>query len=90
MTIDNILEIWLIVFFFDSLRYLLGAGSVALVLYWLLRQFSESRRIQTRRAKPADIQREVSFSLLTTAVYALVAVFTVQLKRRLHYPLQRP
>lgn len=78
---NDILQFWLLVWAFDSVRYLLGAGSVALVLYVLARQFSERRRIQTRRASASDVQREVVYSLLTTGVYACVAVFTVQLER---------
>lgn len=88
---NDIIQFWLLVWAIDSLRYLFGAGIVALVLYVLARQFSERRRIQTRRASTADIKREVGYSLLTTAVYACVAVFTVQLERAGYIiPLSRP
>jgi Delta7-sterol 5-desaturase len=78
---DDIFNFWLTVFGFDTLRYLFGAGTVSLVLLVLMRSFSERRRIQNRRASNKDVQREVSFSLLTTAVYATVALFTVQLEQ---------
>ena len=81
MNTDNLLEFWFTVFLFDSLRYLVGAGGVALVLYGLLKHFSEPRRIQQRLPKRSDLTREVGFSILTTAVYATVALFTVQLEQ---------
>jgi len=77
----ELLEFWFFVWGFDSARYLFGAGAVALVQYKFCRGFSERRRIQARRAGPADVRREVGYSLLTTGVYALVALFTVQLER---------
>ena len=70
--------IWLTVFSLDTLRYLIGAGLVSTVLYIILGGWSEQRRIQSRRATAADIRREVTYSLLTTAVYASVALFTVE------------
>ncbi len=75
-------QIWLTVFAFDTLRYLIGAGTVSIVLYVLLKQWSEGRRIQTRRTSRADIRREVTYSLLTTSVYASVALFTVAAMER--------
>ena len=77
----EIVEFWFMVWGFDTARYLFGAGSVALVLYVLFSGFSRRYRIQDRRASRGDIRREITYSLLTTAVYALVAIFTVQLER---------
>ncbi|MEZ5569108.1 MAG: sterol desaturase family protein [Halioglobus sp.] len=79
--LQEALQYWLIVWGFDTARYLFGAGSVALVLYVVCRRFSSGRRIQLRRARATDVSREVRFSLLTTAVYATVALVTVQLER---------
>lgn len=70
-------QLWLAVFTFDTLRYLIGAGLVSLVLFRLLGAWSESRRIQKRRASRKDIWREVLYSLLTTSIYATVALFTI-------------
>lgn len=84
----DILEFWMLVWFFDSMRYVLGVGSVALVLYVFCRPFSEDRRIQQRTASRADLEREIKYSFLTTAVYATVALLTVYLERQdiiVHY-----
>jgi lathosterol oxidase len=74
--------IWLTVFSLDTLRYVLGAGLVSTVLYVFLSAWSEGRRIQSRRASAADIRREISYSLLTTAIYASVALVTVEAMHR--------
>jgi len=74
------LEFWMIVWAIDSARYLIAASAVSFVLFVLLRQFSHRHKIQKRSASRRDIAREVTFSLLTTAVYASVALITVRLK----------
>jgi Delta7-sterol 5-desaturase len=68
--------LWLQVFTLDTLRYLVGAGLVSSML-GLFGSWSENRRIQWRRASAADVRRELTYSLLTTAVYATVALFTI-------------
>lgn len=75
-------QLWLAVFTFDTLRYLIGAGLVSLVLFRLLGAWSENRRIQKRRASRKDVLREVMYSLLTTSVYATVALFTIAAKEQ--------
>jgi len=75
-------QLWLAVFTFDTLRYLIGAGLVSLILFRLLAAWSENRRIQKRRAKRKDVWRELRYSLLTTSVYATVALFTIAAKER--------
>ncbi len=70
-------QLWLAVFTFDTLRYLIGVGLVCTVLYGVLGAWSEGRRIQNRRASKQDIKREITYSLVTTAVYATVALGTV-------------
>ena len=75
-------SLWLTVFTVDTLRYLIAAGSVSWVLYRLLGRWSANRRIQARTASHRDIQREVVYSLLTTATYATVALFTVAAMER--------
>ena len=74
----ELLSNWTEAYIIDLARYLVGAGSVALILFGLFRKFSESRRIQQRRAKPADVKRELRYSLQTIAVYATVALFSVE------------
>jgi sterol desaturase/sphingolipid hydroxylase (fatty acid hydroxylase superfamily) len=80
-------QLWLAVFSIDTARYLMGAGGVSLVLFVLLRRFSATHRIQSRRARACDYRREILYSLLTTAVYATVALATVRLEQAgyLHY-----
>jgi len=74
------LQLWLTVFTFDTLRYLIGAGVVSFVLFVLLRAWSSQRKIQSRKASKQDIKREVIYSLITTSVYATVALFTIEAK----------
>jgi len=75
-------QLWLMVFAIDSLRYLLGAGSVYLLLYWKLAFWSQHRRTQQRLANTQDRRREFTYSLLTTAIYASLALFTVAAAER--------
>ena len=77
----NIVEIWVTVFTLDTMRYLIGAGSVSLVLFGLCRGYSAARKIQSRRPGLEDYVREIGYSLLTTSVYATVALVTVNLER---------
>ncbi|GAB3051669.1 sterol desaturase family protein [Simiduia litorea] len=77
-------DLWLRIFMIDTLRYLLGVGVVLIVLFVFFRKFSLQRRIQKRRASMADVRREILFSLLTTAVYALVGLFTLRVKQSGH------
>ncbi len=78
---QSALELWLTIFVIDTLRYLIGAGGVSLVLLGLFAAFSRRRYIQARRATAADIRREIRYSLQTTAVYAAVALATVHLEQ---------
>ncbi len=77
---EEVLGFWLSVFTFDTLRYLFAAGFVSFALLVCFRGFSERRRIQARRPTARDYRREISYSLITTAVYATVALGTVQMK----------
>jgi Delta7-sterol 5-desaturase len=78
----EILEIWLIVWGFDTARYLIGVGSVALILYKVCGRFSAHRKIQTKTATTKDLTREVGYSILTTAVYSTVALATLELEHQ--------
>lgn len=75
-------QLWLAVFTFDTLRYVIGAGLVTVVLFGLLKRWSAGRRIQTRKPGHKDIRREVAYSIQTTAVYATVALFTIEALER--------
>jgi len=74
------LHTWWMIWQYDTARYLIGAGLVSIVLYGILRRFSSQRKIQKHNASPKDITREVTFSLITTGVYALVALVTIRLE----------
>ncbi len=76
------LGIWFAVFTFDTLRYLIGVGLVSAILFGIFGAWSEGRRIQARRASRKDIRREIGYSLLTTGVYASVALFTIEALER--------
>ena len=62
----------------ELIRYLAGAGGVALAV-WLGRGMIAHRRIQTRRAQPGEVVRELRQSLWTLVVFALVDLLTVAL-----------
>lgn len=71
------LQVWLVMFTMDTVRYLIAAILTSLVLYKWLGSWSQSRKIQTRKASKQDVRREVIYSLLTTSIYAFVAIFVV-------------
>lgn len=64
-------------FTFDLMRYLLGAGVVALAVWALRRTRFAARKIQKREATGADIRREVMASIRTVTVYTVFSVLTV-------------
>ncbi|MBX9815864.1 MAG: hypothetical protein A4S12_10770 [Proteobacteria bacterium SG_bin5] len=69
-------------------RYLIGAAGVAL-LYWLIRELIEHRRIQARRATAADRWREFRQSCETIAVFAVVNLLTFAMVRSGLIPINR-
>ena len=64
-------------FTFDLVRYLLGAGVVALAVWGLRRTSWASRKIQKRAATGADIRREMLASIRTVMVFTVFSVLTV-------------
>lgn len=78
------LNLWLHIFTIDTLRYFIGVGLTLFVLFVLARSWSLRFRIQKRRATRADIRREITWSLITTAVYACVGLFTVRVEQSGH------
>ena len=64
-------------YLFDTVRYLIAAVPIA-VLVWALGYTSwRSRRIQARRARLSDYRRELLLSLRTIAVFTISSVLTV-------------
>lgn len=69
---------WAEAYLVDLARYLIGVGIVVMVLAGPARRFSALHRIQQRRATARDRRRELARSLATVAVYATVALFTIE------------
>ena len=75
--VDLFVTAWPTIFALDVSRYLLAAG----MLVVFLGVFSvplANRRIQRNRATPADVRREIRYSLVTTLLFSLVG-FSVYL-----------
>ncbi|SDJ69657.1 sterol desaturase family protein [Microbulbifer yueqingensis] len=68
---------WTVNFRQGLFRYLLATVSTGVLLGWLFRRWAAPRRIQERRAGWRDIRRELSFSMLTLAVFATTGVITL-------------
>lgn len=62
-------------FAFNFGRYVLAAGAVAIVIWFMARSRLAGRRIQSRLPTWADRRREVLLSMQAVAVYALVGLF---------------
>lgn len=67
------------VLYFDLSRYLIAAGGMTIVL-WLGSRWLSFRRIQNRRAGPADYRREVLSSLRTVFVFGITTLSTLVLR----------
>jgi len=67
------------VLYFDLGRYLIAAGLMTVIL-WLGSRWLELRRIQQRRAGPADYRREVLSSLRTVIVFGVTTLSTLALR----------
>lgn len=57
----------------DLLKYLISAGSLALLL-WLLRERLQRRRLQSRRATSTDLRREIGWSVATAILFACASL----------------
>src|SRR5437588_5361192 len=55
-----------------TLRYVIIAGIVWLVYYWLLRNKISFRKIQQRFPSGKDYRREIGYSILTVFIFAAV------------------
>jgi len=74
-------------------RYLLIAGAAYLLFYVCLRRKLIRRKIQSMFPRPAEMRREVVYSLLSFAVFGVVGVLTAGLFQagwtRLYFNLQQ-
>ena len=69
---DTFFQIWPLILLGDLARYVIGAGLVFLaVSVWWGRALM-ARRIQLRCPMPADVKREITYSLLTVVIFSLV------------------
>ena len=69
---DTFLQIWPLILLGDLARYVIGAGVVFLaVSVWWGRALA-ARRIQLRCPMPADVKREITYSLLTVVIFSFV------------------
>jgi sterol desaturase/sphingolipid hydroxylase (fatty acid hydroxylase superfamily) len=75
----QVIEHFVAVFTFDLGRYVIAAGLMTLILL-LAREWAQHRRIQPRRAKRSDYQREVLSSLRTVFVFGLTTLSTLAMK----------
>jgi len=73
---DKIIAHMIGAFTFDLGRYLIAAGAISLLI-WAARQWSEARRIQSRKASIADYKREFFSSLRTVLIFGLTTISTV-------------
>ena len=78
--IDLFLAIWPTIFVLDLARYLLTASTLVVVLTAFAGPLA-NRRIQSRKASPQDMRREIGYSLGTVLLFSLVG-FSVYLGSR--------
>jgi len=64
-------QVWPIIALSNTLRYVIAAGVLAMLLF-TLRHVLAHRRIQANRARWSDIRREFGYSLLTTITFSLI------------------
>lgn len=71
------------VFILSIIRYIFFAGSAFLIFYVLLKNSHRFSKIQVRWPNKKDYRREVSYSLITFFIFALVPII-------LNHPLVKP
>ena len=64
-------------FILNLLRYLLIAGTAFIIFYILFSRKFKTNKIQSKKAKRKDFLREISFSLQTIAIIAVVIMLIV-------------
>lgn len=78
----ELLEVWPIIYLWDTGRYLVAAGALALLLAGLTAVGVRLRRIQDRRPSRADLRREILTSLRTALLFSLIGFFVIYLGAR--------
>ncbi len=73
MNLQDYLQIWERI----GSRYFLVAGIAFLLCYVLLRKFIAHRKIQRRLPKASDYFREITYSVITISIFALVPFFLI-------------
>lgn len=59
-----------------GIRYLLAAGAAFSIFYWLLKDRIPLKKIQSQFPDTADYKRDILYSLLTVAIFSVVALTT--------------
>jgi len=77
--IDKIGEHMMNAFYFDLSRYLIAATLMFGILV-LFKGWANNRRIQNKRAKPADYRREILSSIRTVFFFGLTTISTLLLR----------
>jgi Delta7-sterol 5-desaturase len=75
--LDEIRQIWPQVFAVDLARYLIGAGSVSLLIWGVFRSRLARRKIRSGVPGIGQIWREVGYSLVTVCIFASVGTIIV-------------
>lgn len=71
-TLDEFRQIWPYVFAGDLVRYLIGAGSVFVLVWVMFRSRLEARKIRPSVPPNSQIWREIGHSLVTVCIFASV------------------
>jgi len=65
-------QVWPVIWLFDTARYLVAAGLMAMILWAFWDAGLRRRKIQSHGPTPRDIRREVATSLRTAALFSLI------------------
>jgi len=74
--LEKFKDIFPVIYFNISIRYLLAAGLSFLIFYVLFREFFKKKRIQKLFPKSADYRRDLGYSLLTILFFTLISFLT--------------
>jgi len=75
-TLSEIGNVWVGTFIFDFSRYMIGVGSVFLVVWILFKRQLQGRKIRKKIPKAEQMWREFKHSVITVGVYGLVGMLT--------------
>lgn len=74
---EVLLERWLAISQYITFRYFLIAGSAFVIFYFLLKRWTQVRRIQERFPKASHYWRDILFSLITVVIFATIALLVI-------------